>query len=91
MNPTRGQLLGLVSAQPGLRVQITAPRGTDPDTIRKTPPPGEVLAWTLAVHPDEPGGAVVEPVFLAGGRAWTAEQFRARYGASLDVQVSRRA
>lgn len=69
---------------------MTAPRGTSPDIIREAPRGSEVVAWTLVADPGQPGGAVVEPVFLAGGRAWTLGQYRARYGAALDVQVTRR-
>jgi hypothetical protein len=80
-----------VGAQPGLRADVTAPRGTSPDIIRQAPPGGEVVAWTLIADPDQPGGAVVEPVFLAKGRAWTLGQYRAAFGHMLDVTVTRRA
>ncbi|MGW2594743.1 hypothetical protein ACWCXC_31375 [Streptomyces sp. NPDC001515] len=35
------------------------------------------------------GGARVEPVFLAAGRAWTPDQYRAAYGQALSVDVGR--
>lgn len=75
---------------PGLRAEVSAPRGTAPDVTRAVPTPGAVVAWTLAAYRDTPGGAVIEPVFLAGGRAWTVRQFRERLGQMLDVTVTAR-
>lgn len=76
------ELTLLIAAQPGLRVQVSAPRGTAPEVIRQVPPVGAVVAWTVE-------GDRVEPVFLAGGRAWTPAQFRSAFGEALTVEVTR--
>lgn len=80
-----GVVSGLVPAAPGLVVQASAPPGTDTTGV---PPPGVVVGWVLVTDPAVPGGARVEPVFLAAGRAWTPDQYRATYGQQLGVQVA---
>ncbi|MGW0578606.1 hypothetical protein ACWD25_22155 [Streptomyces sp. NPDC002920] len=51
------------------------------------PAPSDVVAWATIAAPDSVGGARVEPVFLADGRAWTPDQYRAAYGQQLTVRV----
>lgn len=85
MRSSDGSIGGLVPATPGLVVQASAPSGTDTTGV---PPPGVVVGWVLVTDPDAVGGARVEPVFLAAGRAWTPDQYRATYGKTLGVQVA---
>ncbi|MFJ9038002.1 hypothetical protein ACIRF8_15585 [Streptomyces sp. NPDC102406] len=79
-----GAITGMTAASPGWRVQASAP--TDAGT-EGVPAPSDVVAWVLVADQVAPGGARVDPVFLAGGRAWTPDQYRATYGQELDVQV----
>lgn len=81
-----GVVSGLVAAPVGLRADITAPPGTDTAGV---PGGGVVVGWVLVTDPGAAGGARVEPVFLAAGRAWTPDQYRATYGQQLGVQVGR--
>jgi hypothetical protein len=81
-----GLVAGLVAAAPGLSVLVGAPPGTDVGGI---PAGGLVVGWVLVADPNVAGGARVDPVFLADGRAWTPDQYRAAYGASLAVRVGR--
>lgn len=83
---TPGMISSVVAAAPGWRVSATAPAGTD---ISKVPTPSDVVGWALLASDAEPGGAVVVPVFLADGRTWTPDQFRAAYGAAIDITVTR--
>lgn len=83
-SPGPPPISGLVSAQPGWRVDAFAPRGTD---ISGVPTPSHVVAWALLAYGSEPGGSRVEPVFVAGDRTWTPDQFRATYGAMLELHV----
>jgi hypothetical protein len=46
-----------------------------------------VVAWATVTDPDQPGRVRVDPVFLADGRTWTPDQFRAVYGAQLELKV----
>lgn len=84
--PETGGLLGMMSAAPGLSVLVGAPPGTD---VLGIPPGGMVIGWILVADPGSVGGARVDPVFLADGRAWTPDQYRAAYGQQLTVRVGR--
>lgn len=74
----------VVSAQPGWKVDAFAPRGTDTGGI---PTPSHVVAWALLADAAEAGGSRVEPVFVAGERTWTPDQYRAAHGAGLELKV----
>jgi hypothetical protein len=76
---------GLVAAVPGLRVEASLPRDASASGI---PVPSSVVAWVQLEDPDSAGGVRIEPVFLADGRAWTPDQFRAAYGAGIDLKVA---
>ncbi|WP_069766064.1 hypothetical protein [Streptomyces sp. LUP47B] len=82
---TPGVITTVVSAAPGWKVDAYAPRGTD---ISSVPTPSHVVAWALIATELAPGGAVVEPVFVAGGRTWTPDQFRAAYGAAIELKIA---
>lgn len=77
-------ILGALPVVPGLSVQVSAPPGMATTGI---PPGGMVVGWVLVSDGDAPGGARVDPVFLADGRAWTPDQYRAAYGQGLTVRV----
>ncbi|WP_428956236.1 hypothetical protein [Streptomyces sp. cg35] len=79
-----GSIAGALPAQTGLRVDVTAPAGTDGGNI---PAGGAVVAWVLVADSGVAGGARLDPVFLAAGQAWTPDQYRAAYGQALDVRV----
>ena len=79
-----GAISGLVAAAPGWRVDAYAPTDTN---ISIVPIPSHVVAWALIADETEPGGSIVQPVFLAAGRTWTLDQFHAEYGASLELKV----
>lgn len=81
-----GSIVGVLPATDGLRVQVAAPAGTDPSGI---PPAGIVVGWVLVADPESVGGARLDPIFLAAGRAWTPDQYRAAYGQQLSVAVRR--
>lgn len=81
-----GGVLGALPAVPGLSVQVSAPPGTDTVGV---PPGGMVVGWVLVADGDAVGGARLDPVFLAAGRAWTPDQYRAAYGQTLGVAVGR--
>jgi hypothetical protein len=83
--PAPGAITGIVSAAPGWRVDAYAPQGTP---VSEVPTPSHVVAWALIAGEDAAGGATVEPVFVAGERTWTPDQFRAVYGQALTLQVS---
>ncbi|MFJ6566656.1 hypothetical protein ACIQNU_04500 [Streptomyces sp. NPDC091292] len=68
-----GSIVGMLPALNGLMVQVSAPAGVDTAGV---PPGGGVVGWVLVADPDAAGGARLEPVFLAGGRAWTPDQYR---------------
>lgn len=80
-----GAITGIVSAAPGWRVDAYAPQDTP---VSAVPTPTHVVAWVLVADDDAAGGATVEPVFMAGERTWTPDQFRAVYGQALTLQVS---
>ncbi|MFE9850354.1 hypothetical protein ACFYPN_16290 [Streptomyces sp. NPDC005576] len=65
---------------------MSVPYGTD---TAGTPPGGAVAGWVLVADETAPGGARVEPVFLAGGRAWTPDQYRGAYGQGFTMAVVR--
>lgn len=79
-------IVGALPAVPGLVVQVTAPPGTEATGI---PPGGMVVGWALVADEGAPGGARLDPLFLAAGRAWTPDQYRATYGQTLGVVVGR--
>lgn len=83
---TPGSIRGVLPAFDGLRADVTAPAGTDPGAA---PGGGPVVGWALLDDPASAGGARLEPVFLAAGRAWTPDQYRATYGQQLTVRVGR--
>ncbi|NEB42248.1 hypothetical protein [Streptomyces sp. SID14515] len=86
VGPEAGGVLGMVPAFGGLRVEVTAPPGTD---TARVPGGGPVVGWVLVADEQVVGGARVDPVFLAAGRAWTPDQYRAAYGQQLGVVVGR--
>lgn len=73
-------------AAPGLVAQASTPQGTDTTGV---PPAGMVVAWAVVEDLDAVGGARLDPVFLADGRAVTPDQYRAAYGQQLTVHVGR--
>lgn len=81
-----GVVSNLVAATPELMVVVSAPVRTDTAGV---PPAGAVVGWVLVTDAVVAGGQRVEPVFLAAGRAVTPDQYRAAYGAQLDVRVER--
>ena len=81
-----GAIAGMLPAFDGLSVQVSAPQGTDTTGI---PGGGLVVGWVLVADADAAGGARVDPVFLAAGRAFTPDQYRALYGNTLNIQVGR--
>ncbi|MEC4016107.1 hypothetical protein [Streptomyces sp. H27-D2] len=81
-----GGVLAALPAFDGLRVQVSAPPDTDTSGV---PPGGMVVGWVLVTDGDVAGGARVDPVFLADGRAWTPDQYRAAFGQTLNVRVGR--
>lgn len=79
-----GSIVGVLPAFDGLSVQVLAPAGTDTAGV---PTAGGVVAWALVADPESVGGARLDPAFLAAGRAWTPDQYRAAYGQQLTVRV----
>ncbi|MEU8642235.1 hypothetical protein AB0C91_09990 [Streptomyces sp. NPDC048674] len=79
-----GAITGAFPAHEGLTALVGAPPGTDATGI---PPGGSVVAWVLVADEVVAGGARLDPVFLAAGRAWTVDQYRRAYGQELDVRV----
>ncbi|WP_328545454.1 hypothetical protein [Streptomyces europaeiscabiei] len=79
-----GTILSVAPATPGWRVEAFAPRGTD---TAQMPAPSHVVAWALLTDTIAPGGARVEPVFYAGDRTWTPDQYREAYGEDLTLKV----
>ncbi|MBT3077653.1 hypothetical protein KMB26_18740 [Streptomyces sp. CYG20] len=79
-----GAVVGMVPAFPGLRADVTAPPGSDTAAV---PGGGVVVGWVLVADEGSVGGARVDPVFLAEGRAWTPDQFREAHGQHLGVAV----
>lgn len=84
LNSMPGDIVAVVAAQPGWRVDAFAPRGS---VVTGVPTPSHVVAWALIADSTEAGGAIVEPVFFAGERTWTPAQFQARYGETLTLKV----
>lgn len=81
-----GGIHGTLPAVPGLSVLVGAPPGTD---VLGIPAGGMVVGWVLVADPAAVGGARVDPLFLADGRVWTPDQYRAAYGQTLSVRVGR--
>lgn len=81
-----GSIVGVLPALPGLGVQVSAPAGAD---VEGVPAAGALVGWVLVADPAAAGGARLDPVFLADGRAWTPDQYRAAYGEQFGVRVER--
>ncbi|MFM9616869.1 hypothetical protein ACKI14_02765 [Streptomyces turgidiscabies] len=81
-----GSIVGLLPATPGVGVRVSAPAGTD---VEGVPAAGPMVGWVLVVDVAAAGGARLDPVFLADGRAWTPDQYRAAFGEQLSVRVGR--
>lgn len=79
-----GAVVCVTAAAPGLRVDVYAPTPKDAAGV---PTASIVVAWATVTDPASVGGVRVEPVFLAGERAWTPDQFRDMYGAALTFRV----
>ena len=77
---------GIVPAAPGFRVMVSAATREDAEGV---PAASDVVGWATVADAGSPGGVRVDPVFLAGGRPWTPDQYRAAYGQTLDVRVGR--
>ncbi|WP_127468786.1 hypothetical protein [Streptomyces sp. B27] len=80
-----GAVVGMVSAFAGLRADVTAAPGSETAGV---PGGGVVVGWVLVADEQAVGGARVDPVFLAAGRAWTPDQFREAHGQHLGVLVT---
>lgn len=78
-----GAVLALVPAGFGLRMIVSAPA----EGASAVPVPSAVLAWVLVADSTVAGGARIDPVFLAGGTAWTPDQFRAAFGEGVTIGV----
>lgn len=76
----------IVPASLGFRVTVRAATEREAEGA---PAPSDVVAWAAVADPGAAGGVRVDPVFLADGRAWTPDQYRAIYGQRLDVRVGR--
>lgn len=83
-----GDIVSLAAAEPGCRVEVAAPDGVDTSGV---PAPSWIIGWVLVADETAAGGSRIDPVFLADGRAWTPDQYRATYGQQLTVQVGRAA
>lgn len=79
-------ITGIASVGPGWRVEVQAPPGAD---VEGMPAPSDVVAWALLADDAEPGGGIVVPVFIAGERTWTPDQYRVTYGQQLSIRVVR--
>lgn len=79
-----GVISQIVPAPPGLSVTAYAPADAD---IRGVPVTSTLVAWAAIADLDSVGGVRLDPVFLADGRAWTPDQFRAAYGAAITLKV----
>lgn len=79
-----GPITALAAASSNWRVEAYAPPGTD---VSRVPTPSHVVAWALVEAATEAGGSLVVPVFVAGTRTWTPDQFQAAYGAALELLV----
>ena len=79
-----GMILSLTAAAVGWRAEAFTPRGTETTGM---PMPSHVVAWALVANTLAPGGAQVEPVFYAGDRTWTPDQYREAYGEDLTVRI----
>lgn len=84
--PAPGAVSGLVASEAGWAVEVSARPGAD---TSGAPPGGAVIGWALVADTAAAGGARVEPVFLAAGRAWTPDQYRATYGQQFTMRVVR--
>lgn len=80
-------IINLAPATPGWRVEARAPLADTADV----PAPSQVVAWALVQDATAPGGARLDPVFLADGRTWTPDQYRAAYGQRITLRVAQAA
>ncbi|MFS4103749.1 hypothetical protein [Streptomyces sp. PD-S100-1] len=78
-----GAVTDVIPAAPGWRVDVYAPA-----EVEGVPVASAVVAWASIADPDTAGGIRLVPMFLAAGRAWTPDQFKAAYGQTLDVRVA---
>lgn len=81
-----GSIVGVLPAMPGLGVQVSAPAGAD---VEGVPAAGALVGWVLVADPVAIGGARLDPVFLADGRAVTPDQYRDAYGEQFTVRIGR--
>jgi hypothetical protein len=73
--PTAGLVIGLVTAAPGCTVTVGQVSGP-------------VVAWVQIADARALGGARLDPVWVAGGRAWTPDQYRAATGVQAAVTIT---
>ncbi|MEE4541000.1 hypothetical protein V2S66_03330 [Streptomyces sp. V4-01] len=52
------------------------------------PASGPIVAWAQIADPQSPGGVRVDPVWIAGGRTWTPDQYRAATGTHSAVTIT---
>lgn len=81
-----GSIVGVLPATPGVGVLVSVPAGAD---VEGVPAAGALVGWVLVADEASAGGARLDPVFLADGRAWTSDQYRAAFGEQLTVRVGR--
>jgi hypothetical protein len=79
-----GAVLSLTPATVGLLAVASAPTA---EAATGAPAPTAVVGWVLVGDAAAAGGARVDPVFLAGGRAWTPDQYRGEFGEGIEVTV----
>jgi len=73
VTPAAPAVVAFIAALPGVTVAVGGcPAGA--------PTSGLVVAWAQVSDAAAPGGVRLDPVFVATGRAWTPDQFRAIYG-----------
>ena len=80
------EVLSVIPASPGYRIEASMPADMDQ---RGVAVPTDVVGWAQIADPEAPGGCRVEPVFLANGRAWTPDQYWAKYGPQITLKVTR--
>jgi hypothetical protein len=83
---TAGTITSLAPAPPGWRVDAYVPREAA-TTAGAIPTPSSVVAWVLVQDDLAPGGATVQPVFCAGDRTWTPDQFWDAFGSAVTLKV----
>ncbi|HEX5566005.1 MAG TPA: hypothetical protein VFY14_03530 [Streptomyces sp.] len=75
---------GFLPAVGGYRMELYGPPDMDQVGLAI---PTDVVAWAQVEDPFVPGGCWLDPVFLASGKTWTPDQFRARFGVALELKV----